>query len=372
MGKLQLMILFFLITSLFLHVKNFKKDRSYIKSLFAGKEGSEKRIRYLDYIRLLATLLVILVHCVDSSTAEMEREGSGYLAIQSVISILLVCNNLFIMNSGALILNRTEGSLLQFYYKRFTQVAIPFVCYYFIYILLSTRYFNSGLFSGLMMALKDMAAGPIDWAPHLWVIYVILSLYLLAPFFSILLKNLPDGLLHGLAAIILLMGCVSLYLPVFGLPIDLSLMISPWLGVFLLGYYFAHPASLPKRHQFYVLGAVSLAGTVLVTFIRSDYEAILQADGAPMMTLLGGSIFLLLRSLENKLPSPGRIMKFLIRYSYSILMVHWAVLYVVRDLIGITDNIPLAFFLVLSLSAVSAFVYDQTVVFLVQRLFKRN
>lgn len=372
MGKLQLMILFFLITSLFLHVKNYKKDKSYIKSLFAGKEGSEKRIRYLDYIRLLATLLVILVHCVDALTTEMEREGIGYLAIQAVISLLLVCNTLFIMNSGALILNRTEGSLLQFYYKRFTQVAIPFVCYYFIYILLSTRYTNSGLLSGLMMAGKDMAAGPIDWAPHLWVIYVILSLYLLAPFFSILLKNLPDAMLHGLAAIILLMGCVSLYLPIFGLPIDLSLMISPWLGVFLLGYYFAHPASWQKRQRFYVLGAVSLAGTVLVTFIRSDYTAILQADGAPMMTLLGGSIFLLLRSLENKLPSPGQIMKFLIRYSYSILMVHWAVLYVVRDLIGITDNIPLAFFLVLSLSAVSAFVYDQTVVFLVQRLFKRN
>lgn len=370
MGKLELMILFFLVISLILHVKSFQKDRNHFRSLVTGNEGSEKRIRYLDYIRLLATFLVILVHCVEFSAKEVKSEGGGYLAVQAVISLLLVCNTLFIMNSGALTLSKPEGSLLHFYYRRFIQVAIPFACYYCIYILLSTRYFTSGFFHGLIMAGKDMAAGPIDWAPHLWVIYVILSLYLLAPFFSILLKNLSDAMLHGLAAMILIMGCVSLYLPVFGLPVNLSLMIRPWQGVFLLGYYFAHPASWSKRHLFYLLGGVSLAATVLVTYTRTDYGAILQAEGAPIMTLLGGSIFLLLRSLENRLPSPGRIMKFLIQYSYSILMVHWAVLYVVREQFGITNNIPLAFFMVLSLSAVFAFIYDQTVVFSVKRLFK--
>ncbi len=48
-----------------------------------------------------------------------------------------------------------------------------------------------------------------------------------------------------------------------------------------------------------MLGAVSLAGTVLVTYVRSDYAAILQANGAPMMTLLGGSIFLRLLKDNN-------------------------------------------------------------------------
>ncbi|HBC98860.1 MAG TPA: hypothetical protein DC053_05030, partial [Lachnoclostridium sp.] len=103
------------------------------------------------------------------------------MAVQSLSSILLVCNTLFIMNSGALILREQKDSLAVFYYKRFLQVAIPFFCYYCIYILLSCQYFNSGFISGIFKALKDMAAGPIGWAPHLWVIYVILSLYILAP-----------------------------------------------------------------------------------------------------------------------------------------------------------------------------------------------
>jgi peptidoglycan/LPS O-acetylase OafA/YrhL len=370
MGKLQLMILVFIIISLCLHTKSMIKDRDHFKKLFPGKTEDKKRILYLDYIRLIATLFVILVHCLDSSSSGLTTKNGTWIAVQSLISVLFVCNTLFIMNSGALILNRNEGALGSFYYKRFIQVAIPFFCYYGIYILLSSQYFTSGFLNGLLKAWKDMIAGPIDWAPHLWVIYVILSLYILAPFFSILLKHLPDSMLHGLAALILIFRCIAVYLPVFGLPVNFQLMISPWEGVFLLGYYFAHPASLSHKRLFLGLGGVSLIGTVLCVAYRPDYKAILLAEGAPMMILLAGSIFLLFRSMESRLPAPGRIMKFLIRYSYSILLVHWAVLYFVRERFEITQNAVLSFGLVLLFSAVAAFLFDQTVIYCVQSFFQ--
>lgn len=370
MGKLQLMFLAFILISLCLHANAMRRDRNHFKNLLPGKTESKKRILYLDYIRLAATLFVILVHCLDSSALSLTKNRGTWIAIHSVIALLFVCNTLFIMNSGALILNRKEGSLGSFYYKRFIQVAIPFFCYYGIYILLSSQYFTSGFLNGIIRAGKDMMAGPIDWAPHLWVIYVILSLYILAPFFSILLKHLPDALLHGLAALILIFRCLAVYLPVAGLPVNFQLMISPWEGVFLLGYYFAHPASFSRRRLFLGLGAVSLIGTVFCVACRGDYKAILLAEGAPMMILLAGSIFLLLRSMESRLPAPGRIMRFLIRYSYSVLLVHWAVLYFVRERYAITQNPVLTFGLVLVFSAAAAFLFDQTVVYCVQSFFQ--
>lgn len=370
MGKLQLMFLAFILISLCLHANAMRNDRDHLKNLLPGKTENKKRILYLDYIRLIATVFVILVHCLDSSAFSLTNNPTARIAIQSLIAVLFVCNTLFIMNSGALILNRKEGSLRSFYYKRFIQVAVPFFCYYGIYILLSSQYFTSGFFKGLLRAGKDMMAGPIDWAPHLWVIYVILSLYILAPFFSILLKHLPDNLLHGLAALILIFRCFAVYLPVAGLPVNFQLMISPWEGVFLLGYYFAHPASLSRRRLFLGLGGISLIGTVLCVAFRTDYKAILLAEGAPMMILIAGSIFLLLRSLESRLPAPGRIMRFLIRYSYSVLLVHWAVLYFVRERFGITQNPVLTFLLVLLFSAAAAFLFDQTVVYCVQSFFQ--
>ncbi|MEY8353648.1 acyltransferase [Lachnospiraceae bacterium 54-53] len=377
MGKLQLTILAFIIASFFIHVRGQHRSKDYIRHLFSYNTDGKNRILYLDYIRLLATLFVILVHCLDFSSSGLEKGTAARMAAESLSSLLQICNTLFIMSSGALILNGRTRPLGSFYYKRFLQVALPFFCYYCIYILLSSRYFNAGFLSGVFHALKDMAAGPIDWAPHLWVIYVILSLYVLAPFFCILLKHLPDSQLHVLALLILCFRCLAVYFPVLGLPLNLELMISPWEGAFLLGYYFAHPVSMTYRKAFLGLGAASCLFTILCVIFRTDYKAILLAEGAPAMILMAGAVFLILRSLENRLPKPGILMSFLIRYSYSILLVHWAVLYFVRDRFGITQealgtagSASLSFLLVLALSAAAAFLFDQTVVVCVQTLFK--
>ena len=378
MGKLQMTILAFIAISCCLHIRCQIQDRNYIKHLFLGNDAGNSRILYLDYVRLIAALFVILVHCLDVSTANITAGTNAWVAVQSLSSILLVCNTLFIMNSGALILREQKDSLAVFYYKRFLQVAIPFFCYYCIYILLSCQYFNSGFISGIFKALKDMAAGPIGWAPHLWVIYVILSLYILAPFFSILLKHLNDSMLHGLAVLILLFRCLAVYLPAMGLPLNFDLMISPWEGVFLLGYYFAQPISMKYRKAWLGLGLSACFFTVLCTALRPDYKAILLAEGAPAMILLAASVFLMLRSLESRLPKPGIVMNFLIRHSYSILLVHWAVLYFVRErlnigwlTLGMSGSTLLSFILVLVLSAAAAFLFDQTVVLCVQTIFKR-
>lgn len=368
MGKLQLTLLFIIGASFLIHLYGFQTEKNYLKHIFLGKNNERKRILYLDYIRLTATLWVLLVHCLDFSFADLTAGSASFIAFQSLSSVLLTCNTLFIMNSGALILNKKIESLGTFYYKRFFQVAIPFVCYYTIYILLSSQYFNSGFISGVFRAVLDMAAGPIDWAPHLWVVYVILSLYLLAPFFSILLKNLPDSMLHALAVLILLTRCMSLYLPIIQMPLNLNLMIAPYESVFLLGYYFAHPVAMKHKKGWLALGIASLIFTVLCVAYRSDYPAILSGEGAPTAILTAGALFLLFKSLEPWLPKPGYIVNFFIRYSYSILMVHWAILYYVRERFGITQA-GMSFLLVLTGSAIAAFLFDQTVVLCAQRLF---
>ncbi|GLC78022.1 acyltransferase [Lacrimispora brassicae] len=377
MGKLQMTILAFGAISCCIHIRRQLQDRDYIKHLFLGNDAGQNRILYLDYIRLMAALFVIFVHCLDFSTARLPEGTTAWIGVQSLSSILLICNTLFIMNSGALILRRQRDGLGAFYYKRFLQVALPFFCYYSLYILLSCQYFNSGFINGILKAFRDIAAGPIDWAPHLWVIYVILSLYILAPFFSILLRHLPDPMLHRLAVLILVFGCLAVYLPALGLPVNLELMISPWEGVFLLGYYFSHPISMKYRKAWWGLGIASCLFTILCTALRPDYKAILLAKGAPAMTLMAGSAFLLLRSLENRLPKPGLLMGFLIRYSYSILLIHWAILYFVRERLGIAwpafgmaGSTVLSFGLVLTLSAAAAFLFDQTVVLCIQSFFK--
>lgn len=377
MGKLQLILLAVIIVSCCLHVREQTKNRDYFLHLFTQSRHRENRIIYLDYLRLLATLFVILVHCLDVTTISVPAKSFPWVAVESLSAILLVCNYLFIMNSGALILRGKTDDIKNFYYKRITSIGIPFLCYYGIYLRLSCRYTDQGIIKGGLAAFKDILKGPIDWAPHLWVIYVILSLSILAPFFAMLLCQLSESMLHTMVFVILLFGCTALYLPIFSIPVNLDLMIQPWEGVFLLGYYFSHPAAMKRRFVYWFLGGASCLFTILCVIYRPDYKAILLADGAPTMIFIGGGLFLLLRTLEHRLPKPGFILNFLIRYSYSILMVHWAILYYVRTHLEIIIKLPwiagstiLSFFLVLVLSALSAFLFDQTVIYCVNRLME--
>ncbi|WP_124066625.1 acyltransferase [Clostridium sp. E02] len=377
MGKLQLILFAVVIVSCCLHIREQIKNRDHFLHLFTQSRHRENRIVYLDYLRLIATLFVILVHCLDVTTVSVPGGSLTWVFIQSLSAILMVCNYLFIMNSGALLLRGKTSDIKNFYYKRVTSVAIPFFCYYGIYLRLSCRYTDQGIIKGALAAFKDILKGPIDWAPHLWVIYVILSLSILAPFFALLLRQLSESMLNTMVFVILLFRCTALYLPLFNLSLNLDLMIQPWEVVFLLGYYFSHPTALKRRNLYWFLGGASCLFVILCVLFRADYKAILLADGAPTMIFIGGGLFLLLRTLEYRLPKPGFLLNFLIRYSYSILMVHWAILYYVKTHLEMIIKLPslvgstiLSFFLVLVLSALSAILFDQTVVYCVNRLIE--
>ena len=378
MGKLQLVLLALFIVSCCLHMRDQIKNRDHFLHLFTLRRHRENRIVYLDYLRLIATLFVILVHCLDVTTVSVTAGSLTWVFIQSLSVILMVCNYLFIMNSGALLLRGKTNDIKHFYYKRVTSVAIPFLCYYGIYLRLSCRYTDQGIVKGALAAFKDILKGPIDWAPHLWVIYVMLSLSILAPFFTVLLRQLSESMLNTMVFVILLFRCTALYLPLFSLPLNLNLMIQPWEVVFLLGYYFSHPTAIKRRKLHWFLSGASCLFVILCVLYRADYKAILLADGAPTMIFIGGGLFLLLRTLEDRLPKPGFILNFLIRYSYSILMVHWAILYYVKThfeiitkLNWIAGSTILTFFLVLVLSALSAILFDQTVVYCANHVIER-
>ena len=126
MGRLQMTILAFGAISCCIHIRRQLQNRDYIKHLFLGNDAGKSRILYLDYIRLMAALFVIFVHCLDFSTARIPEGTTAWVGVQSLSSILLICNTLFIMNSGALILRGQRDGLGGFYYKRFLQVALPF------------------------------------------------------------------------------------------------------------------------------------------------------------------------------------------------------------------------------------------------------
>ena len=147
----------------------------YIKSILGIENGSGRRIKGYDYIRVLAVIAVIGTHVVQSDT-QLSAGSPGWIGLRIAETAFLTCNVLFVMLSGALLLNRGEEPVASFYRKRVFRVVIPMAVYYMFYLYMGL--YHSGLFNpaNWLDAGRRFLSGPSDWNPHFWLMYVHLLL----------------------------------------------------------------------------------------------------------------------------------------------------------------------------------------------------
>lgn len=80
----------------------------YIKSILGIENGNGRRIKGYDYIRVLAVIAVIGTHVVQSDT-QLSAGSPGWIGLRIAETAFLTCNVLFVMLSGALLLNRGKN-----------------------------------------------------------------------------------------------------------------------------------------------------------------------------------------------------------------------------------------------------------------------
>ncbi|MDD6030150.1 MAG: acyltransferase [Kiritimatiellae bacterium] len=138
---------------------------------------AEKRIAFLDYLRVIACFMVLLVHCCE----QYYFNDKGEFAIASawdagwLVWIDSACRAavpLFVMASAYLLfpVTRPTGD---FFRRRLLRVAVPFAVWACVY-----NWANDGSW-GRMLFNFPMATGG-----HLWFVPMLLGLYLLMPLLS--------------------------------------------------------------------------------------------------------------------------------------------------------------------------------------------
>ena len=135
------------------------------------------RIFYLDEIRALAILLVLLAHTIKNFPVNI-----NYLTSPTLLSYLTISRMgvpLFFMLSGALLIGK-DYSLSEFFKKRFARVLIPAVFWYII-LFVSVAYVNGFNFDLMYIWIYD--------APVPWFVCAIIGVYLVIPIFSSFVKE---------------------------------------------------------------------------------------------------------------------------------------------------------------------------------------
>ncbi|MDD4187287.1 MAG: acyltransferase family protein [Bacilli bacterium] len=191
------------------------------------------RLLYIDILKSIAILFVIIIHTTSNYMMQVYGTGSFkiFLALNTVISIAVP---LFFMLSGASLI-RNNSDIDKKNTKRIVKRVYQLFFWTFIYLTFEKYYFGSeiNIFNNLIKSIFKYQVS------HLWFMYPLLALYILTPIVSKLYYSLNEKKINYLLIftfiIPLFIKCFIQYFDFVSIPI-FSVGFSEF-GYFILGKY---------------------------------------------------------------------------------------------------------------------------------------
>lgn len=298
-------------------------------------DSSSKNIQYLDILRVLATLAVILIH-VNSPLMNM-----NYGKNMEYWSIGLIINNLvrfavptFLVLSGATLLTK-QYKLTDFYKKRMSRVLLPALFWlpaYWVFRWLMLRPWQRPHdLDGIVRWGTDLFVRE-GISIHLWFVYMILFLYLFLPFINRVLQKLNRRTVVFFVIFWLILNSLHS----FGIfKIDQSYYLfnklygySLYTGYLVLGYLL-HTSSFKINRQ-RAVAAIVFVLTVVVASISTYLLS--KTNGKQTLTMMGTftintfiqtlAMYYMVKDVELKHKFFSYLIQLISNYSFGIYLVH--------------------------------------------------
>lgn len=314
---------------------------------------AKARIPYLDALRCLAILLVILLHVTAPVMISTPLyQTNPWLACIILDPLVRVGVPLFLMISGCLMLrdSRTK-SIAPFYKKQLPKLLIPLTVWNVIYFAASV---HTGARSWDLLDFLGLLFGQ-GAQYHMWYIYILLGIYLICPFLRRLVETCTPRQMLLLLGIILFSATLRPALNQ-ALPFQVILfgpMLEGLAGYFLLGWLLGQQ-ELSRRARFLIyLGGIAGYTAQLVGNLRcSSPQAIslpFESGYAFPHYLIAAALFVWIKTLFTRHPKPLRFLQGPLRtcslLTFGVYWVHPLILDAI--LRWEADRIPLANALVL-------------------------
>ena len=292
-----------------------------------GLKTERERLLYPDLLRSLAILLVVGLHTLGGVVNSGELLGTPLWRLCNVLGLLgRMGVPLFFMLSGFLLLSdpRTADPL-PFYRRRFSRLLVPFLFWD------AVCFIQRGFWEGRGFAPKLFLAELVQQGSdyHLWFVYQIAALYLLAPFLRMIVERASRRALWVLMGVILLVPTLLRLLNVLQSFLWISAFRAPvegYAGFFLLGYLLGSGDWPPRRrYALYGLGVLALAGAALGNRLLSwpEHMSLFFNEGYALNHFLcAGACFLLLRYGAGRLAFLRRPGETLSRISFGVYFCH--------------------------------------------------
>jgi surface polysaccharide O-acyltransferase-like enzyme len=305
-----------------------------------GTAVEPSRLFYADAIRAYAIVSVVFLHVVSPMVADPGSVPRWWWWTANVYdSFLRPCVPLFVMVSGALLLDsRKIESLGLFFQKRVMKVALPFLFWGVIYLVIKATIRGTPLSAASLI--RELLAGPIY--PHFWFLYMILGLYLVTPILRVYVAHAPIGVQYYFvalwfvaASVLPLMGAIT------GVSIGIPLVVATqYVGYFVLGPVLRNRVLAPTAMMwvtalFVGCGIFTAIATGAIADRLGHFHGQLYDFLSPNVVVMSVCAFLVLRSLEwqRMVRRHRRVAEWVMRIStlsFGIYIVHYLLVELLR------------------------------------------
>lgn len=280
----------------------------------------ERRAYEYDFMRCVAIIMVLGVHCIPPSTGTVSAQIYNSL----MYALLFTCNALFFMMSGFFNI-KDRYDLSSYYYKKVRNILLPTLAYMFIYEIWYRASFGS---SGHTLAVQYVLDAFSTYQSGVfWFVMSLFGMLLLAPIVAPAFRSMKRELYRAYIVLTLLFLSLSIIGSITGYPSGWSYPFGIGFALFCFGAAF--DIKRAKEHCWlYLLLAVLC--TAASTYL--NYIGVARAnDGSPFFAVASVSIYVLLYAWGST-ARQSKLVSLIAKYSFGIYMCHIPVLQTVQPL----------------------------------------
>ncbi|MCO6148339.1 acyltransferase [Flavobacterium sp. NRK1] len=287
------------------------------------------KIEWVDTLRVIATISVILLHVaapgvVSLGTIEMYDWNVANIFDSSV----RFCVPVFVMITGIFLLNK-DYDIKDFVTNKLFKIIIPFLFFSIIYILYTygiQRIYNFDLKDLPSYALKSIVHGSYY---HLWYIYMLIGLYLITPILRIYTKNATKNNLKYFLILWFIFNSVNNYSLNSYFPNFQISIFANYTGFYILGFYLSkyNTITFIQGLILYISGTIiTIAGTYYFAVKDNYFNEMFYSYQSFNIILQSIGIYIIIfkSDIRNKLVKTT--VNLLSKHSFNIYLIHALIL----------------------------------------------
>ena len=239
---------------------------------------SPKRSLYLDEVRSLAIILVVLGHLIR----QFSHNFTSWQICSGIFSFTRIGIPLFFTVSGALLLTR-KHDIRQFLEKRFKRVFMPFAFWIVVYMILGVLIWH---YEPTLQYVFEITFGIHPLCELFWFIWSLIGVYLLIPVLSSFIREYGDFGSRYLIVITIILSilCTIGFFNNQHIKHDFRVIFNffPVLGYFILGSYIHNHEFSYSKNKMFLIGIAMFIVGIVGHFLKIYYNGLGGLTLAPV------------------------------------------------------------------------------------------